>query len=301
VRRLRDALVVAEQDLAESLRSRKALVLLGLYLAGALAACGIFVRVLQEVEGVLADTLRVSRTERPGAMTQRLMESDELHRILRGLIGDADLAIELVQIPPMALFYGWVALTFVPPLVALTSGDAVANELSTGSARFAFFRTDRTSWAVGKLLGQGALLGVGVGLGGVGAFIVGWSGLLSFEPGPNALWLLRLGLRAWVYGLAWLGIVMGAGQLTRSVPKARGLALGALVLVGTASVLLGSDWVLERAPVIAPTVHQLLPGAHQIDLWRPEIGRRAVAVVVLLALGGGAFALGHQRLLRVDA
>lgn len=301
MRRLRDALVVAEQDLAESLRSRRALVLLGLYLAGALAACGIFVRVLQEVEGVVADQLRVARTDRPGAMTQRLMESDELRRVLQGLIGDAELVQELVQIPPMALFYGWVALTFVPPLVALTSGDTISAELSSGSARFALFRTDRTAWAVGKLLGQGALLGVGVALGALGAFIVGWSGLLSFEPGRNALWLVRLGLRAWVYGLAWLGIVMGAGQLTRSVPKARGLALGALVLIGTASALLGTGWMLERAPVLAPTVHQLLPGAHQLNLWRPELVRRAVSVIALLSLGGGAFALGHQRLLRVDA
>lgn len=300
MRRLRDALVVAEQDLAESLRSRKALVLLGMYLAGALAACGIFVRVLQEVETVVADGLRVARTERPGAMTTQLMQSDELRRVIEGLIGDAELAAELVQIPPMALFYGWVALTFVPPLVALTSGDAIAGQLSTGAARFALIRTDRLSWAVGKMLGQAALLAVGVSLGAVGAFLVGWSGLLSFAPVDTALWLLRLGARAWVYGVAWLGIVMGAGQLTRSVPKARGLALLALVVIGTLSVVLQVDWVVERAPVIADTVHQLLPGAHQLDLWRPDLGRRAIAVGALLTIGGIAFATGHLRLSRVD-
>ncbi len=300
MRRLRDALVVAEQDLAESLRSRKALVLMGLYLAGALAACGIFVRVLQEVESVVADQLRVAQTSRPGAMTARIMQSDELLRVIEGLIGDGDLARELVQTPPMALFYGWVALTFVPPLVALTSGDAIAGELSTGAARFALIRTDRLSWAVGKYVGQAALLAVGVALGAVGAFIVGWSGLLSFTPGETAVWLARLGARAWVYGVAWLGIVMGAGQLTRSVPKARGLALLALVVIGVSSVLLQTSWVLDRAPVLAETVHQLLPGAHQLDLWRPDPARRGIAVGALLTIGGAAFAVGHLRLSRVD-
>jgi hypothetical protein len=300
VRRIRDALVVAEQDLAESLRSRKALVLLGLYLAGALAACGIFVRVLQEVETVVADQLRVAHTSKPGTMTRALMESDELQDVLTGLIGDPVLAAELVRIPPMALFYGWVALTFVPALVAMTSSDAIAGELATGSARFALVRTDRTSWAVGKLIGQASLIGVGISLGAVGAYVVGWSGLLTFEPTDTAVWLARLSIRAWVYSIAWLGIVMGAGQLTRSVPGARGLGLLALVLLGTASVALGSPFVMDKAPILAPTVHQLLPGAHQLDLWRPDLALRMTAIGALITIGLAAFALGHQRLLRVD-
>lgn len=301
MRRVRDALVVAEQELAESLRSRKAIVLLLLYLASATAMCALFVELLQEFEGVLADQLSVSRTGRPGVMTRQLMESEEVQRVLAGLIGDAELAAELVLIPPMALFYGWLSLTFVPPLVALTSGDVISAELASGAARFAFFRTDRTAWAVGKLLGQAVLTGIGIALGAVGALFVGWSGLLSFEPGPNAVWLVRLGFRAWIHGIAWLGIVMGVGQLSRSVPRSRGLALGSLILVAVLSAALGSDWVTERAPVLAETLALLLPGTHELDLWRPDPVRRLAAAVTLLALGGGAFALGHQRLLRVDA
>ena len=301
MRRLRDVLVVAEQALAESLRSRKALVLLALYFAGAVALCALFVDVLQEVEGMIADQLAVARTGRPGAMTQRLMESEDVQNLLSGLVGDPDLAAELVQIPPLALFYGWLALTFVPALAALTSGDAISADLSTGAARFAFFRTDRTSWAVGKLAGQAVLMGIGLGTGAVGAFVVGWVGLLSFEPTLNAVWLGRLGFRAWIYGVGWLGIVMGVGQISRSESRARGLALASLILVGGMSAALESDWVMERAPAIAETLALLLPGTHQIDPWRPDAMRRFAAAVIVLSLGGGVFALGHQRLLRVDA
>ena len=75
MRTLRDALVVAGFDLFESLRSRKVLVLLTLYLAGASAAAGIFVTVLREIENTVARTLAVGETSKPGTMTAQVMDS----------------------------------------------------------------------------------------------------------------------------------------------------------------------------------------------------------------------------------
>ena len=113
---MRSILLVTWFDLRESLRSRQAMALLIIYLLGSMAATGLFVALLSEIENALASSLSVSQTDRPGAMTEVLMESEEMLDIASGLIGDRELAAELVSIPPIALFYGWLSLTFVPLL-----------------------------------------------------------------------------------------------------------------------------------------------------------------------------------------
>ena len=273
---------------------------MGLYVAGAIAATGMFVRILQEIESVVAQQLRVAQTSRPGALTEKMLASEEFMGVVSGLIGDETLAQELLGVPPTALFYGWVAMMFLPPLVAMTSGDDVSGELATGSARFSLYRTDRTSWAIGRLLGQTMLLGVALALGAAGAFIVGSAGLVSFQWADTGVWLFRLTLRAWVYGFAWLGLVMGVSQCVRTPARARGLAVFMVVCVGGTGLALQADDVVTRWPVLAPTLYQLFPGAHQLELWRPALVHRLSASLALFTIGGVGFWLGHQRLLRMD-
>ena len=57
-RALRDALVVARFELAESLRSRRVLIFLTLYVASAIASTALFTEVLQKVEEELARSVR---------------------------------------------------------------------------------------------------------------------------------------------------------------------------------------------------------------------------------------------------
>jgi hypothetical protein len=108
MRALRDALIVAAFDLGESLRSRRVIIFLFLYVAGAVASTIVFTEVLQTIEEQLAEQLLVARTDTPGSLTQAIMESPELHRVLAGLIRDRELASALVRIPPIALLYGWI-------------------------------------------------------------------------------------------------------------------------------------------------------------------------------------------------
>jgi len=301
VRRLRDALVVAEFELRDSLRSRKALVLLVLYVAGAAAGTGIFVRVLGAIEDAVASSLAVAHTSRPGAMTQALFETRQFHRIVGRLVGDSALADELVRIPPIALFYGWLAMTFVPILVVLLGSDAVASDLATGAARYSLFRTDRLAFAAGKLVGQTALVAVGIAVGGVAAFAIGWIFLSGFDPGPTLVWMVRLGARAWVLAFAYVGLALGVSQLTRSTHWSRGLGLLALAALGAAGEALTSRFATEHVPVLASSLYVLLPKAHRLDLWRPLFWDRLPALAMLVALGIVFFAAGHARFARRDA
>lgn len=297
---LRDAWIVALFDLGESLRSRKVLVFLALYVVGAIAATYIFTEILQSIETELASKLLVARTDRPGSLTTAVMESPELRRVLAKLVGDRDLAAQLISIPPIALLYGWVAMAFGPIFVVLTSSDTVSTELATGSARFALVRTDRSSWALGKLLGQATLLGVGVLLGGVAAWLTGYVRMGSFPGIATAAWTLRYAASAFVYAYAYLGLALGVSQLTRSVPWSRGLGLFALIGVVVASALLRHDEFREASPVLFDSLALLFPSTHKLDLWRT--GADIVpAVVMLFALGTVYFTLGHLRFARRDA
>ena len=298
---LRGIVLIAWFDLQESLRSRKALALLVIYLMGSMAATGLFVAVLSEIETAMAEALAVSATSKPGAMTASLMESEQLLDIFTGLIGDRTLASELVTIPPVALFYGWLAMAFAPILIVFTSADAISSELASGAIRFSLFRTERLTWALGKLGGQAMLLAVGVALGAAGVWIVGWLALTSFSPWLTAWWLARLGLRAGIYSAAFLGLIMGISQTTRSVNGARALALLALIALGIGGVLTGAEELQARAPVLLSSLHPLFPSAHRLDLWRPDPLQRLPAIVMLLALGGVFFATGHAVMARRDA
>ncbi|MEL6343586.1 MAG: ABC transporter permease subunit [Myxococcota bacterium] len=298
---MRSVLLVAWFDLRESLRSRKALALMFIYLMGAMAATGIFVTVLAEVEAVMADTLMVARTARPGAMTQALRESDRMQGNLGGLLGEPGLAAELVRIPPLGLFYGWLAMSFGPLLVTFTSAEAIAGDLASGTVRFSLFRISRLEWAAGKLLGQSALLAVGMMLGAAGVWAIGWYSLMSFEPLLNAAWLVRFAGRGWIYGFAFLGMTLGVSQLTRSINGARALALAGLLGLSIGGVVLMTPQAVAFAPILADTVRQLCPNAHRLNLWRPLFTERAPALVMLLALGGTYFSLGYQWMSRRDA
>jgi ABC-type transport system involved in multi-copper enzyme maturation permease subunit len=298
---LRDALVVASFDLGESLRSRKVLVFLVLYVVGAIASAVMFTQVLRTVEEELAAQLLVARTDRPGSLTQAVMESGELHRVLSRLIRDRDLAATLVAVPPIALLYGWVALTFGPVFVVLTSSDAVSSELATGSARFALVRTDRAAWALGKLLGQSALLAVGIALGAIAAWITGYLRLASFPPLDTALWMVRYAATSFCYAFAFLGMAVGVSQLTRSVAWSRALGLLAFTAFAAVSGIVADDDVRPYAPVLCDSIGVFFPGGHRLDLWRPAPRDFLPSVVLLFALGVGYFALGHVRFARRDA
>ena len=300
LRALRDVLVIAAFELQSSLRSRKALLLLGLYLAGAMAASGAFVSMLRAVEDATAEALSVATTEDPGAMTRSLMENEQLLDVATELVGDRELARQLLSIPPLALFYGWLALTFVPVLVTLTSSDAIAADVDSGAARYALVRTRRSAWAAGKLLGQVLLMGCGIALGAVGSWSVGLFFTSGFEPLATGAWMLRLGGRACLSGFAYLGLVLGVSQLTRSANRARAFGLLALIAVGGLRALLGAPRVHDEAPVLFDSLAQVLPGTHAMGLWQPQLLQRLPSVGMLLALGAAFFVLGHQRFARRD-
>jgi ABC-type transport system involved in multi-copper enzyme maturation permease subunit len=282
---LRHILLVAGFDFAESLRSRKAIAILLLYFIAAVGGMAIFIEVLSKIrESAQAD-----------------IPPEEVIKLASGLIRDAGIARQIIEIPLHSLFYGWIALTFVPLMVVLTSSDAIAGEVSSGSVRFALFRSDRFSWVLGIYLGQTLLMLVGILLGALGSHAVA----AIFGHGhpfiEGLTWMLRLAGRGAFYGLAFLGLTLGLSQVTRSTGWARALSLFALIGMSIAKGVLEFKPLRSLFPALADAIKSFLPNNYWIDLWRPDFSARLMAVTVLVGLGLLYFFLGFLTFRRRDA
>ena len=287
--------LVAEFDLLESLRSRKAIVLLSLYFVGALGASGIFIRIIT--------VIREGLEERVGQAVdmKEMMESPGMRQVVGALAGDADVAEAIVSIPPMALFYGWLAMNFVPLLVLFTSADAIAGDLSSGAVRFSLFRTDRVSWAVGKLIGQTSLMAVGVLVGALACWLTGVIWLDGMPLGETALWLLRISGRSIVYSFAYLGMVMCASQLARTGARAGGLALLIMFFCSLAGSVVQAGFIMEQSPDMFTAISKLFPNGHHLWLWHPGVFESLSAMLGLIVIGLAWFSLGFWRFATRDA
>ena len=296
--KLRVVWLVASFDFFESLRSRKALGLLVLALLGSLSAAGVFTKMVYEAEKQLAKTLAVAHTERVGVLAEEVFHSKEFLEVATDMTGDPAIARTMSEVPPIAFFSGWLGLLFLPLLVILTSSDTVSQEVSTGSARFALFRCDRLSWAVGKFAGQAMLMTVGIAVGAAGSLVIAFAVWHAWHPLLTMLWMARLGARVWVYGFAYLGMAVGVSLAVRSVNLSRGLGLVALFSAGFVARVIGH--YEAKAPVLLPTVRQLFPQAHAMGLWQPSPFDRLPSVVMLLAIGLCWFAAGYASFARRD-
>jgi ABC-type transport system involved in multi-copper enzyme maturation permease subunit len=286
---------VAGFDLVESLRSRKALVLLALYALGSLGGSAIFVRILVAIRERLEDDLgqRVPM--------QKLLESPGFARVAGALAGDPEVAKAIASVPPMALFYGWLAMNFVPLLVLFTSADAISGDLASGSARFSLFRTDRFSWATGKLLGQAAMMAVGVLVGAAECWALGLVMLDGMPSVDTAVWLLRISGRSIAYGFAYLGMVLCASQLTRTPIRSGGLALVIMFCASIGGGILRAEPVHARSPALFGALAKLVPNGHYLMLWHPGTVESLTAFAAVVAIGLAFFALGFWRFSTRDA
>jgi ABC-type transport system involved in multi-copper enzyme maturation permease subunit len=287
--------LVAGFDLLESLRSRKAIVLLALYMLGSLGGSALFVRTLDAIRERLEQDLGQKID-----MTQ-LMESPGMARIAGALAGDPDVASALVAIPPLALFYGWMATSFVPLLVLFTSADSISGDLASGAVRFSLFRTDRLSWATGKLIGQTSLMAVGVLAGALACWAIGMLWLDGMPAGDTAYWLLRISGRTIVYSFAYLGMVMCASQLARTPIRSGGLALAIMFSCSVAGGILQAPPVASKAPELFAALAKLFPNGHYLALWHPGLFESVTAMIGLVAIGLGFSALGFWRFQARDA
>lgn len=290
--------VVARFELLEALRSRLVVVVLTLYGAGAAIGSLLFLKTMAAAEGAARHALAQSTGADPGSLPDDLVRSHALP-IAASLVKDAAIRQELVRMPPLSIFYGYMALVLVALLVLATSAGTMASDLAAGTARFTLFRCDRLTWALGKLVGHEIVLAAGLACGAILAGVVGAWHERSFDP-TTWLWLLRTSFRAWIYGTAYLGIFSGLSLVARSAMGARVMGLFALIGLGIGHALLASDYVKARIPLLSH-LSVVFPAAHRQALWSAEWGSYLLSIVALLAIGALGFGAGYRAFEQRDA
>jgi ABC-type transport system involved in multi-copper enzyme maturation permease subunit len=295
----RDVFVIARNELADSVRSRRAIVVLILFVFGSLLVCNGFVSALHKIEGQLAEMLMLPKAQTPGAVMDSLWQSRHFQRMVKDLLGDRDIATQLMSVHPMALIYGWLAFAFSPVLVMLTASPRIAEELGSGSIRFVMLRTSRGAWCLGKYVGQALMLILALTLSALACWCLMRFRLMGMNSLVVAQGMVIYSWKAWLYSIAYLGLALGISQTTRSQNKAMAMGFGAWMLfaiLGVASKHLAGDGWRQ----LWHGVNMILPYGHRLDLWRLDMVHQVEAATFLITLGVVYLFIGHAFLVRRD-
>lgn len=287
---------VARFELAEALRSRLVGLVFALYGAGAALGAYVFSKALQAAEEAVRE--QMFGTLSAHAVPDDMVRREALPRVISFLVDDEALARELSSVDPLALFYGFMALNLVAPLVLMTSGGLHASDIASGAARFVLTRCGRLTWALGKWLGHAVLLGAGLLLGALATALV--AGLSRGIDASSVFWLLRASFRAWIYGLAYLGLFSALALGVRVPSLTRTLSILLLFALWIGHSICSGGYIAERVPPLRHLVW-LFPAQYELALWSPSWLASVPAILALVALGLGALGLGHAAFRRADA
>lgn len=283
-----------------AVRSRRALVLLALYLVFAVGCMYVTISILGKMEVELAKLLQLPASDQTGVVSATLWKSKPFQRMIHSAVSSELVYHDIVGRHPVELMYGFFAFFFAPLLVMLVAGNRIADDLRSGAVRYSIVRCTRAEWTLGKYLGQTLMIALALAISAVGAWLVAVFRLSGTDVWALLPAMLGWGLRAWIYSLAWVGVALGASHCTRSGSWAT--VFGILLMAGLALVpgllKLTASWLempwIENFNVVAPSTMESY-------LWRRSFAPLAVAASTLLTLGLAYLALGYAFFRRRDA
>ena len=289
-------------ELASAFRSRRAIVVLVLYLAASLLCMNGAISVLGKMETQLAEVLQLPQEEgRSGVVSAGLWRSRHFQRIVRSVVGDSLVYDDICGRHPVELLYALFAFLYVPMLTILVGANRVADDLRSGAVRYMITRVTRLEWSLGKYMGLAVLLAGGLFAGAFAAWAVATYRLGGVEAADMLLAMLVWAAKAWFLSLAWLGVALGVSHFFHSGAKATALAMVVMVafavLPKVASFLAKVGLVSDKLLV----VNRLFPGAVEDGLWRTSFAPVATASAWLLALGLMYFSVGYAKFAKGDA
>ncbi|MCB9745365.1 MAG: ABC transporter permease subunit [Alphaproteobacteria bacterium] len=290
-----DTLAVTRLQLSRALRTRSALLLCAIYALMAGASAYGFTRLLLLLETQTARTLGAPTTETPGAMLGTLKADPDFQDLLNQLTGDPELLQWALDTPFLTVTAFWTGLAALPFFAAMLGAEAIAADTRSRALRFELLRTGRPEILLGRLGGQALLIAAALAFAALATWIVAMTAMTGNAPLEQALSLLALGPRLWVWSLPFLGLGLAASQSTANVNLARVMAIGGVAASWVVYARL-ETWAEEGAGALTDALSPLLPQSWALDLWGPGLGWTGGGAV-LLAMGL-AFAMAALPLLR---
>ena len=251
-----------------AIRSRRALVLLVLYLGASLLCMNGTISVLGRMEKELAVVLQLPDSDETGVVSASLWKSKPFNRLVRSVVGESPVLDDISGRHPVELIYAWFVFLCAPLLAVLVAGTRVSEDLRSGAVRYMLVRETRLEWSVGKYLGQALMIAVALVVSAMGAAVVAFCRLPSGTAVSLFLPLLNWGLRAWIYSLAWLGLALGLSHLTRSPGRATSLGIVAIGLLGALPPVMDFLHTFQGWPSFLTHLRMLVPAGAEMSLWR---------------------------------
>ena len=268
-------------ELFSALRSRRAIVVVVLYLVVSLLCMGGSITLLGKMEEQLSKVLQVEKVEgkKSGVVSAALWKSKPFQNLVRGALKDSLVYDDICGKHPAELIYAWFVLLLVPPLTLMLAANRAASEIGSGSVLYMITRVTRLEWTLGKYLGSALLIMVGLLVGACGAWAVAFFKLAGADVAALFPSMLGWSLKAWVLSLAWLGLALGISHFFKSGAKADGLAWVLLLVFAVVPDWL--RWFGGRFAFLAV----LFPSTVEKSLWRSSFIPVATATAWLLMLG----------------
>ncbi len=281
-------------ELVRAVRSRRALVVLVLYLAMSLLCMNGAISAMATVEDEVAAVLQLPENKgKSGALSATLWKSDSFRRAMRKMSGGSLVYEDIQGRHPMELLYALLAFLYVPLLTILVAANRVADDLRSGSVRYMITRVTRLEWSLGKYSGLAVLLGASIFIGGFAAWGVAVLRLGGADFSELLVGILGWSGKAWFLSLAWLGISLGVSHFFHSGAKATALATVVMTAFAVAPKILSFLAAHRKGIWISlEPLTRLFPAASESGLWRASFLPVASASVWLVMLGLFYFSVG---------
>lgn len=291
---------VAAAECADAIRSRRALVVLVLYLAASVFCMMGTISIFGKMETELAKVLQLPESERTGVVSTVLWKSKPFQRMVKAVVQNDLIYKDLSGRHPVELVYAWFAFLLVPMIAVLVAANRVSDDLRSGAVRYSIVRVTRLEWSLGKFAGQMAMVAFALAVSAVGAWLVAVIRLDGVATAPLLPAMFGWSFRACIYSVAWIGLALGISHVTRSSGKAN--SLGILVMA------LFAAWpgVMELAARFGEcpwAIHldALVPAGAKSGLWRTGFVPVFASGFHLATLGLAYLLLGHAVFARRDA
>ena len=276
---------VACHEWFDALRSRRALVVLLLYLAAAVCNMNWSINLLHKLESELVTLLQLPPSDHAGVVSTTLWKSKPFQRMMKQMAGDNQVLQDITGKHPVELIYAWFAFFYTPLLVVLVAGNRIAEDLGSGAVRYALFRTSRASWTIGKFVGQALMIGLALVASGIGAYAVAKYRLSGSGTPDLFINMFQWSVRAWIFSIPYLGLAMGLSLLTKSGSKATVMGIFAITVCFAVSILLRHFTSDTGWRAYLPYLGLLVPDEHKMYLWRNSLAPLVTGTVYLVTLG----------------
>jgi len=282
---LRQTWRVACYEWSDALRSRRALVVLLIYMTAAVCNMYWSISVLHKIETNLVSLLHLPESNRAGVISTALWKSPKFQELMKAMANDDAVFKDISGKHPVELIYAWFAFFYTPLLVVLVAGGRIAEDLGSGAVRYVIFRTSRATWSLGKFIGQAFMIALALVLSGVGAYTVAKFRLAGSGTPDLFLNMAQWSVRAWVFSFPYLGLAMGLSHLTKSASKATVMGIFAITVCFAITILLRHFTADTGWRAYLPYLGVFVPEEHKMYLWRSSLAPLATGSVYLITLG----------------